>query len=177
MIDKDNPDDNFLDEFYRYLGETPPIRNNLKKFHDKAKDEISDYLDKALSPENPQERKNIPIDELDKMAEKAFSGNYDSDKKKKAMKKGRKVMKRAPTRERLTWLEKAEYLIPEQSSFELVEDMIVNTYSYLAKEDYQNASKQFEILKNVDLEEAFDYDKILIAKVNDAISDLEKRLE
>jgi len=84
--------------------------------------------------------------------------------------------KSAPDIERLSGEEKAGYSVSECSTLDIVEDMIVNAYSYLRREDYNNAERQLSILKSVDLNGVFENDEKIIKRIRRAISKLEERL-
>jgi len=69
--------------------------------------------------------------------------------------------------------EQVEYLVSEQSTLDIVNDMIINAYSHLAKGNYGYVVRQLEILRAVDLDGVFENDETLIVKVNQEISKLE----
>ena len=149
MAKDNNPKDdsylnNNLEEFMKkHGGFDKYIRNDKKDMGD-----ISNFSNKDMSPYN-----------INKISPKKVN---------------KYIIKRiAPKAEMLSSKELAESFISEQSTTDIVEAMIINTYSHLRKEDYGNARKQLGILKSLDLDIIFEKDKQIIGRIGMAIADLE----
>jgi len=109
------------------------------------------------------------------------SGSYDIISKQDPIKGSELwLLRRAPAMETISLDEQAEhlseYLVSDQSTEDVVNDMIVNTYAHIRAEDYDSARKQLGILRAVDLYDAFHGDEALVGRVNDAISELEGKV-
>jgi len=81
-----------------------------------------------------------------------------------------------PQRETLTPLERAEFAVSEQSTLDVVNDMIINVYSHLENGNYESARKQLSYLTSLDISRVLDGNKAAQERVEGIILDSNKKL-
>lgn len=83
---------------------------------------------------------------------------------------------KAPAREKLSWYRQAEEGFSDLSTLDVVNNMIINAYAYLKQGEYDNARKQLEILRGVDLPKVLERDTGLQKRTGRIIQELSNKL-